>query len=314
MKLLRYEKTTEIMKKIPVLVLAFNRADHVEKSMQAIAQYKPDKLYLECDGARPHKAGEKEAVEQTRKTMLDIVDWPCEVKTLFRDKNLGCANAVNDAITWFFKNEEYGCIIEDDIVVSQDFFRLCEDLLIRYRFEPKVMQISARNTSSRTDMDNTYVYAECFHCWGWATWRRAWEKMDMSMSAVERISLCYLMRHLGWFRGGMMYILFKKGKKHISTFSSWATRWYLSILDNKGLVICPGVNLALNIGMDGGTHFDEYDKSRPSSRLTLGKVAWPLSYNESFVPDKKQKKFDSDFYFENRVFGLRKKIRKLLKL
>lgn len=299
--------------KIPILVLAFNRADHVEQAMHAIREYKPERLYLECDGARPHKQGEKEAVDATRKTMLDMVDWRCEVKTLFREENLGCANAVNDAISWFFKHEEYGCIIEDDIVVSQDFFHLCEDLLIRYKDEPRVMQISARNTSSRTDIPNKYVYAECFHCWGWASWRRAWDKMDMSMSAVDRVSASYLIKHLGMFRGLMMKNVFVKGRKHLSTFSSWATRWYLSILDNKGLVICPGVNLAINIGMDGGTHFNEADKNRPSSKLGLGKVSWPLVYDDSFVIDKRQKEYDSDFYLQNRIYGLKKKIRSIIK-
>ena len=110
-----------------------------------------------------------------------MVTWPCEVRTLFRTENYGCAKAVSNAIDWFFENEEYGCIIEDDVVVSQDFFTLCEDLLPRYKDENRIMQISARNTSFRTDINNKYVYAQCFHCWGWATWKRAWEKMDMKM-------------------------------------------------------------------------------------------------------------------------------------
>ena len=131
--------------KVPILVLAFNRADHVEQAMLAIKEYKPERLYLECDGPRVHKQGEKEAVEATRKAMLDAIDWPCEVRTLFRQENLGCANAVYGAITWFFEQEEYGVIIEDDVVVGQDFFRLCEILLPRYKNDERVMEISAEN-------------------------------------------------------------------------------------------------------------------------------------------------------------------------
>lgn len=296
------------MNKLPILVLAFNRADHVVKAMKAIREYKPNKLYLECDGPRLHKLGEKEAVEAARKAMLDAVDWPCEVKTLFRECNLGCAKGVNDAINWFFKHEEFGIIIEDDIILSPDFFKLCEDLLPRYKDEEKIMQISARNTSCRTDKSNTYVYAQCFHCWGWATWRRAWEKMDMSMSAADRISTSFLIKRLGLFRGVMMKALFLDGKKHLSTFSSWATRWYLSILDNDALVICPGVNLALNIGLDNGTHFDAIDAKRPGCDLKLGYIDWPLVYDDSFVIDRKQKMKDSVFYFKNRMFGIIKMI------
>lgn len=56
--------------KIPVLVLAFNRADHVERAMGAIREYKPERLYLECDGPRDNKEGEKQKVEETRKMMI----------------------------------------------------------------------------------------------------------------------------------------------------------------------------------------------------------------------------------------------------
>lgn len=298
--------------KLPILVLAFNRADHVQEAMKAIREYQPKKLYLECDGPRAHKEGEKEAVKATQKSMLDAVDWPCEVKTLFREENLGCANAVNNAITWFFEQEEYGIICEDDIILSPDFFKLCEKLLPRYANEERIMQISARNTSGRKDANNTYVYAQCFHCWGWATWRRAWNKMDMSMSAVDRVTARYLVSHLGLFRGLMMRKLFRKGRANIESFSSWATRWYLSILDNDALVICPGVNLAINIGMDSGAHFDSSDAKRPSSSITLGHIDWPLVYNDSKTIDNKQKHFDSLFYFSNRLFGLKKRLRKLI--
>ena len=108
--------------------------------------------------------------------------------------------------------------------------------------------------------------------------------------------------------------LFKKGYYHLSSFNSWATRWYLSILAHDGLVICPGVNLALNIGLESGTHFDASDAKRPSAYLSLGQLEWPIVYNDSLEVDKKQKKYDSHFFYINRLYGLKKKIRKLLHL
>lgn len=298
------------MSKVPVLVLAFNRANHVVEAMKAIREYKPERIYLECDGARPHKAGEKVAVEETRKAMLDAVDWPCEVKTFFRDENLGCANAVYGAISWFFENEEYGIICEDDIILSLDFFKLCEELLPRYMHEDKVMEISARNESFRTDIPNTYVYAQCYHCWGWATWRRAWDKMDMQMKAAPKLSRWCLVKRLGMFRGLMMKKYFMSAYHSLPNFNSWATRWFLSILENDGLVIVPGVNLALNIGMDGGAHYEAGDED-PYSGLTLGNIKWPIKYNDRLIPDNKQKHYDNKMFLKVRLIGVRKKIRKL---
>ena len=300
-------------KKIPVLVLAFNRADHVAEAMKAIREYKPDRLYLECDGPRAHKEGEREAVEETRQTMLDAVDWSCEVKTLFREENLGCAKAVYGAITWFFEQEEYGVIIEDDIVMSQDFFRLCEDLLPRYKDEERVMEIVSQNHSHRTDISDTYVYSWREHCWGWASWRRAWAKMDFSMSAVPGLTNRFMFKKLGWFEGWMKKRYFESGYRNIENFKSWAFRWSLSILVNEGLVIIPGVNLSKNIGTDGGVHYEAGDVD-PYAHLQIGKMVWPLQYNDTFTIDKKQDKYDRDDFWRIRMIGLRKKVRKMMHL
>lgn len=294
--------------KIAVLILAFNRPEHVAKAMEPVCVYQPERLYLACDGPRERKRGEAGLVDATQKAMLDAVDWECEVKTLFREKNLGCAHAVYEAITWFFKQEEYGVIIEDDVVVGQDFFKLCEDLLPRYAREGRIMEIAAQNHSGRSDVNNTYVYTHTSHCWGWATWRRAWDHMDMTMSAAEKISSLSLVKNLGFFRGLMMKYYFVSAYRHINTFNSWATRWYLSIMAKDGLIICPGVNLAINIGMDGGAHYEKGDKD-PYENLRILEMEWPLMYNDIQKIDLNQKRFDSQDFFKVRMIGLKKKLR-----
>ena len=296
--------------KIPVLVLAFNRADHVEMAMQAIREYKPDRLYLECDGARLHKQGEKDAVEATRKAMLDAVDWPCEVKTLFRQENLGCAKAVYGAITWFFEREEYGVIIEDDVVVGQGFFRLCEILLPRYKNDERIMEISAENHYPKLQNANTYFYTIDFKCWGWASWARAWKHMDMSMSKWPEQSLFKLIRPFGIFKGCMMYYYWNRTYKNIHKCTSWATRWAFAIFAENGLCIIPGDNLALNIGMDGGAHYEHGDVN-PYAHLKIGALYEPIRYNDDIKLDLHQQKLCNKDFFRVRMIGLRKKIRRI---
>lgn len=293
--------------KLPVLILAFNRPDHVEQSMKVLQDYKPVRLYLECDGARSHKVGEAEAVEATRKKMLEMVTWPCEVETLFRKENLGCAKAVYGAISWFFENEEYGVIIEDDVIVGQDFFKLCEDLLPRYKNVERIMEVSALNYNERKTPSNSYVYSQSFHCWGWATWKRAWKNMDMSMSVVPKLSLWGLTKQLGFPRGTYLYLRFLHHYSHLDTFNSWATRWWVSILYKNGLVICPGVNLSVNLGMQGGAHYGCSDKD-PHSAFKIGKMLWPIVYNDVIEPDKRQMNFDNYDYIKERLYGIRNHI------
>lgn len=291
--------------KLPILVLAYNRPDLVAQVMQVIQTYRPSRLYLACDGPRPQKEGDVERVSDTRETMLKAVDWDCDVHALFREKNRGCAYGVYEAISWFFEHEEYGVILEDDVLVSQDFFKLCEDLLPRYKNESRIMQIVSRNTSRRIGISNTYVYTQSDSCWGWATWRRAWTYMDMTMSGMKKISIPYLVKRQGIFKGCMRYYYFNRTYANIKQSTSWATRWGLTILANDGLVICPGVNMGINIGMDGGEHYsDKGDMRSPEFRCELQSMSWPIVYNDTMQVDKKQLRCDESFYRRVRLYGL----------
>ena len=303
------------MSKIPVLVLAFNRADHVAEAMKAIREYQPERLYLECDGARPHKAGEKEAVEETRKAMLDAVDWPCEVKTLFRDENLGCANAVYGAISWFFEHEEYGIICEDDIILSPDFFKLCEELLPRYKDEERVMHINSEYHKIGVTSSDEYTFAKFMYCWGWASWRRAWAKMDMTMSGWPSYSKSRLRKEYGHIKGFMYGRYYDRAYYIISNnlpFSSWAVRWGFSIINNNGFCINPKVQLSKNIGMDTGTHYNQGDKN-PYKLLKTGKLKFPLKHPDSISLDNNQVNVESQDFLHVRIVGLKNRIKKTLR-
>ncbi|MEB0303236.1 nucleotide-diphospho-sugar transferase, partial [Mucilaginibacter sp. 5C4] len=118
--------------KSAVLFIVFNRPDTTDRVFEQIRAAQPSRLYVAADGPRAQKAGEDVLCERTR-AITAKVDWPCEVKTLFRESNLGCKNAVSSAIDWFFNNEEEGIILEDDCLPNPDFFRFCDAMLDKYR-------------------------------------------------------------------------------------------------------------------------------------------------------------------------------------
>lgn len=290
--------------KLPILILAYNRPDLVAQVMQVVQVYQPPRLYLACDGHRSQKSGDAERVLETQRVMKQSVNWKCEIHTLFREHNLGCAQGVYEAISWFFEYEEYGIILEDDVLVSQDFFKLCEYLLPRYKDEDRIMQIVSRNTSRRTDISNTYVYIQSDNCWGWATWRRAWVYMDMTMSSANLITIPYLVKRIGLVKGCMKYYTFKHMYANIEQSTSWATRWALSMLCHDALIICPGVNLGINIGMTSGEHYSSADAKSPAFAYELQSMQWPIVYNDSQAVDRKQKWYDSRFFISERIYGL----------
>src|SRR4051794_16793681 len=117
----------------PLLFIIFNRPDTTQKVFDQIKKAKPTRLYVAADGPRITRTSDYILCKQTRNIVNDI-DWDCEVKTLFREKNLGCKEAVSSAITWFFENEEEGIILEDDCLPADSFFKFCDLLLEKYRF------------------------------------------------------------------------------------------------------------------------------------------------------------------------------------
>src|SRR5689334_10050029 len=97
----------------PVLLLVFNRPETTRQVFEAIRQARPSRLYIGADGPRDDKPGEPGLCEDVR-GIATSVDWPCKVRRLFREKNLGCGVAVGAAIDWFFEHEPEGIILEDD--------------------------------------------------------------------------------------------------------------------------------------------------------------------------------------------------------
>lgn len=159
----------------PILLLIFNRPNKTSQVFEQIRKAKPPKLYVSGDGPRKGYEGEEEKIKSARE-IVSRVDWSCEVKTLFRDKNLGCKEGVSSAITWFFEQEEQGIILEDDCVPHLDFFTFCESLLVRYAGDDRVSVITGNNfQNGKIRGSASYYFSKYIHVWGWATWRRAWK-------------------------------------------------------------------------------------------------------------------------------------------
>ena len=147
------------MYNIPILFIIFRRKDIALQSFERIKQVKPSKLYIACDGARENVKGEAELVKATQESILQQIDWECNVRTLFQKENLGCGKGVYTAINWFFENEEEGIIIEDDCVLQSSFFPFAEELLNKYGYNGKDKNYWRYRIKA---IENNYVSA-----WDW---------------------------------------------------------------------------------------------------------------------------------------------------
>lgn len=167
----------------PVALIIFNRPDTTRLVFEEIRKAQPQKLLVIADGAREHKVGEAEKCAMTR-AIIDGVDWQCDVLTNYSDKNLGCKQRVSSGIDWVFEQVEEAIILEDDCVPDQTFFRFCQEMLARFKCDERIMMISGTNLAWDSDHNDPYYYSRYPHIWGWATWRRVWDKYDVDMIAL----------------------------------------------------------------------------------------------------------------------------------
>lgn len=239
--------------KSAVLFIIFNRPDCAKRVFEAIRQYQPSKLYIAADGPRPTVTDDKEKCAATR-AITEAVDWPCEIKKLFRDTNLGMKEAVSGAITWFFEQEEEGIILEDDCLPGQSFFHFCHALLAKYRYDDRVMHIGGANLQFGQKRGNaSYYFSSMSSIWGWATWRRVWSThYDINMSLFEEFEKQQLMpfvfpdAEVAAFATNLARLTYEK------KINTWDYQLGFSIIINNGLCVVPNKNLVSNIGFAAG--------------------------------------------------------------
>lgn len=237
-----------------VLFLVFNRPDLTEIVFEAIRKAKPPRIYLAADG--PRNDNDKILCDKVRQ-IISSVDWPCEVKTLYHNNNLGCKIAVSTAISWFFENEEEGIILEDDILPDTSFFTYCEKLLDYYRNSQHVMMISGCNpVSGKYVSPYSYEFSNYSLVWGWASWKRAWKLYDVNMVKwpiyKKKQSLKTIPNVTKNFEAIWTDIYEKTYNNQIDT---WDFQWFFAINTNHSFMIIPKENLIINLGFrEDATH------------------------------------------------------------
>jgi hypothetical protein len=251
------QEPDEMEFKTPVAFFIFNRPNTTARVFSEIRRAKPAKLLVVADGPRPERADEADLCTAARR-VVEQVDWPCEVLKNYAQENLGCRGRVSSGLAWVFSEVEEAIILEDDCLPEPGFFHFCEKLLEKYRHDEKVMMIGGTNyLLDRLRIPESYCFSRYFAIWGWATWRRAWNRYDITMRDWPRfrrerqLDCFYPQRFMRRRISGMFEDAYQ------GRIDTWDIQWFFSCLSNGGLSIVPRVNLVSNIGTTG-THSSEY--------------------------------------------------------
>lgn len=269
----------------PILLIGFNRPDFMRAQIAAVRAARPTRLYVAADGPREGRPDEVARCAGVREC-VKLVDWPCEVKTRFSDVNLGCQMGPVSAINWFFEHEESGIVLEDDCRPTIDFLRFASEMLARYREDERIGLVAGFNAFDlQSDRQASYHFSEHLDIWGWASWRRVWQKYDVTMTKyIGRAET--LIAQSKMLPYGKMFM--RKGLEEVREgLDAWDFPFSLMFLAEGYLAVSPREKLVANAGLcdAAATHTGGYNYYAPRF-AKAGKMSFPLVHPKDVVCDE----------------------------
>lgn len=299
--------------KTPITLIIFKRPEQTEKVFKAIRQVKPTKLLVIADGPRANRLGENEQCAATR-AIIDRVDWDCEVLKNYSEHNMGCDPRIVSGLNWVFEQVEETIILEDDCVPHPTFFPYCEELLDRYRHDQRIMNISGQNVQFGQSRTNYSYYFSCYNlCWGWATWKRAWNYFDVDVKLWPEIKEQNFLKTIlndpyavkVWTQGLQLH--------YDGHYTGWDFKWMFACWIQNAFSIIPEVNLVTNIGHDPeATHTN--DEKSPYNKMSTDPMSFPIKHPPFIIRNLEADKFTQRTLFNydppllERVQGKLKKL------
>jgi hypothetical protein len=260
---------------LPVLILGYMRVEGILRCLESCDQAGIRRIYIALDGPKDSKSQthQQEGIDK----ILEFVESRGIGLTLRRrNSNAGLAVGVIEGISWFFEQEQQGVILEDDLVVSTDFFQFSMNALEKFGDHPKIALISGNNYLS----DSSSRCISALHyplIWGWATTRQTWcafiDTIDRPLRPMINRNLRPAVNSF-WWTAAM--------QSRSGLVDSWAMSFSHFIRMRDLICLQPPVNLVSNCGSD--QHAVHSNPSDPLVNFSLGKIVsdidWALPTRE----------------------------------
>ena len=245
--------------KTAVAIFGFNRKDHIENLFKSILEtndFSDLDFFIFIDG--PRNDNDLLKVNEVLTFLADNKSISFTEK-LISPQNKGLASSIISGVTGLFdRGYDSLIVLEDDLILSKDYFSFMKACLTKYQNDPDIYSASGYNyPSSRLKIPESYPYDIYFsyrpHSWGWGTWKEKWSqgiwdiRQDDSVFTDKKATLLFN-------RGGgdLTNMLSRQLEGKIN---SWAIRWAYTHYKRDKLAVYPVHSHVDNTGFDGsGTH------------------------------------------------------------
>jgi hypothetical protein len=297
----------------PIVLFVYNRPFHTQQTVTAIQNNElaeDSELFIFSDGSKSES--DLEQVQDVREYLQTIKGFK-NLTITERKTNIGLAQSIISGVTEIVNRFGKVIVLEDDLITSPFFLRYMNDALDFYHDERRVMHVSA-GTYPIGDFckDDTY-FLRVSLCWGWGTWKRAWDKFDRQIDVMQQFNSRMILRFDfdGTYNYWEQLELNRTGK-----FNTWFVFWYANVFLNNALVLFPARSLVRNIGHDGsGVHSgktDVYDVKLSSVPIKVSAI--PLQESrEAFYRHKQYFRSIHPRFYSSMLSNATGLVKKLIK-
>lgn len=281
---------------VAVLLIIFSRTETLKRTFGAIRQCRPSRLFIYQDGPRNDQEALK--LEVARQIVDDSeIDWECDVQRSYHNENSGAWLSNHKAQTWAFSLADKVIVLEDDSTPSLSFIPFCKEMLDRYEHDERITMIAGFNHEEQTDAPYDYLFTTAFSIWGWASWRRVFERCEVGYPiADDAFNMHQLEAYVANRREGGKEMLKKLYKHKASGNPIYETLIWTACTLNSGLTIVPTKNLIHNTAVsEESAHFQSSLNTLPKAMQRLltmpsHELQWPLRHPKYVIENVEYKR------------------------
>jgi len=250
----------------PIAIFTYRRnIEDVIENLLANTHAKESELYIFSDGYKGNF--DKQDVLHVRKYLKTITGFK-KITISESLENKGLANSIIDGVSIILQKYEKVIVLEDDLIVSENFLEFMNSSLDFYKNEEDIWSISGYTPKlACLEEYNKDVYlAPRASSWGWATWSDRWMSIDWEIQDYE--NFIKNKASIAHFNEGGNDLSVMLKMQMLGKIDSWAIRWCYNQYKMKKYTVYPTVSRLINIGFDEkGTH-NSTGESRWSSTLS----------------------------------------------
>lgn len=266
----------------PIIIFTYNRIQNLKKLISSLSknpECKSSKAYIFLDGPKTQK--DKIKSDEIFMYLKNIKVF-CSLKIFYRKKNLGSAKNILDGINYVSNQETKFVVLEEDLIVSNDFLYFCNKMLNLYKNKKNIWHINCWVFDNLKSNDK-FFFSTHMSCWGWATWSDRWKKFKKIKKQHIHCNISKKFRKkFDFLNTGSFIGLILNHKKKINT---WAVYWYYKIFISKGITITPYKTLVINTGFKFNSENTKINYYK-NHKILKNTIQYSLRFKEPFL-DKK---------------------------